>query len=133
MNSSMTIERTQAIARKHTRSKSKFLTFIISMMCMVCMTIVQVYAAAGDNKGGNAPATDSNIDGTMGKVLGYVFVITKWIGVALILYGIYEIVMSFMQNQPEAKTKGIIMAVSGAVMIGIKPIVEAATGVSFST
>ena len=95
MNSSMTIERTQAIARKHTRSRGKLLTLIMSIMCMICMTMVEVYAD-GDGNG-----------------------------------GVYEIVMSFMQNQPEAKTKGIIMAISGAVMIGLKPIVEAATGESF--
>lgn len=126
MNSSMTIERTQAIARKHTRSRGKLLTLIMSIMCMICMTMVEVYADGDGNGNGTA-----KVDSTMKKVLGYMFVITKWVGIALILYGVYEIVMSFMQNQPEAKTKGIIMAISGAVMIGLKPIVEAATGESF--
>lgn len=124
MNSSMTIERTQAIARKHTRSRGKLFTLIMSIMCMICMTMVEVYAD-GDGNG------TAKVDSTMKKVLGYMFVITKWVGIALILYGVYEIVMSFMQNQPEAKTKGIIMAISGAVMIGLKPIVEAATGEQF--
>ena len=133
MNNSMTIEKTQAIARKNTRSKGKLLTFLISMFCMVCMTVCQL-CAAGDKKKSDTGTTGTggaDIDGTMKTVLGYMFTVTKWAGIALILFGVYEVVMSFMQNQPEAKTKGIIMAVAGAVMIGLKPIVEAATGQTF--
>jgi hypothetical protein len=39
--------------------------------------------------------------------------------------------MSFMQNQPEAKTKGIIMALCGVVMISLKSLI-AAFGITIS-
>ena len=58
----------------------------------------------------------------MGKVIGILLTITRYVGVALVIYGIYEIIMSFMQNQPEAKTKGIIMALAGVVMIALKSV-----------
>lgn len=35
-----------------------------------------------------------------------------------------QVVMSFMQNQPEAKTKGIIMALAGIVMTALKSILQ---------
>ena len=73
---------------------------------------------------------DVSIDGSadldaaemMGKIIGILLTITRFVGIALIVYGIYEIVMSFMQNQPEAKTKGIIMALAGVVMTALKSI-----------
>lgn len=60
----------------------------------------------------------------MGKIIGILLTITRFVGVALVIYGVYEIVMSFMQNQPEAKTKGIIMALAGVVMIALKSILS---------
>lgn len=60
----------------------------------------------------------------MGKIIGILLTITRFVGVALVIYGVYEIVMSFMQNQPEAKTKGIIMALAGVVMIALKSVLS---------
>jgi hypothetical protein len=70
---------------------------------------------------GGADATNM-----MGNILGILLTITRFVGVALCIYGVYEIVMSFMQQQPEGKTKGIIMALSGVAMIGLKSILNGA-------
>ena len=69
-------------------------------------------------------AASSDASTMMGKIIGILLTITRFVGVALIIYGVYEIVMSFMQNQPEAKTKGIIMALSGSVMTALKSILK---------
>lgn len=66
----------------------------------------------------------SDASGMMGKIIGILLTITRFVGVALIVYGVYEIVMSFMQNQPEAKTKGIVMALAGSVMTALKSILS---------
>lgn len=66
-----------------------------------------------NNSGGNAGQL-------MGKVIGVLLTITRFVGVALIVYGLYEVVQSFMQNQPEAKTKGIIMALAGIACTALK-------------
>ncbi len=66
-----------------------------------------------------------DLDTMMGKVIGMVLLISRFVGIALVVYGVYEVVMSFLQNQPEAKTKGIIMAIAGAVMIALKSILAA--------
>lgn len=65
-----------------------------------------------------------SLDKMMGKVIGMVLLISRYVGIALVIYGVYEIVMSFLQNQPEAKTKGIIMAIAGAIMIALKSILQ---------
>lgn len=68
-----------------------------------------------NNSGGNA-------GDLMGKVIGVLLTITRFVGVALIVYGLYEVVQSFMQNQPEAKTKGIIMALAGIACTALKSV-----------
>lgn len=69
-------------------------------------------------------ATSASATSLMGKIIGILLTITRFVGVALVIYGVYEIVMSFMQNQPEAKTKGIVMALAGVVMIALKSILQ---------
>lgn len=63
---------------------------------------------------------DANGTQMMEKIVGILLTVTRYVGVALVIYGVYEVVMSFMQNQPEAKTKGIVMALAGVVMVGLK-------------
>ncbi len=60
----------------------------------------------------------------MGTVIGVILTIMRYVGVAMLVYGVYEIIMSIQNNQPEAKTKGIIMALSGVVMIGLKTVLQ---------
>lgn len=88
-----------------------------------------VFAEWADNGFDVSGVDDADGSEMMSKVIGVLLTISKYVGIALVIYGIYEVVMSFMQNQPEAKTKGIVMALSGAVMIGLKSIVMAVVGV----
>lgn len=93
-----------------------------AMSAMMSATAVTALADFGSDDvniagGGNAGQM-------MGKIIGILLTITRFVGVALVVYGVYEIVMSFMQNQPEAKTKGIIMALAGIVMTALKSILK---------
>jgi len=67
----------------------------------------------------------------MNKVLSLICDIMRYAGIAMLIYGIYEVIMSVQNNQPEAKTKGVIMALSGVVMISIKTVVTNFFMVSF--
>lgn len=97
-----------------------------AVTAMASLTGTQVFAAADNAWGDEVSITASGTDASslMGKVIGILLTITRFVGVALLVYGVYEIVMSFMQNQPEAKTKGIIMALSGVAMIALKSILS---------
>ena len=93
-------------------------TAVISSAVMAT-SVAAMYASAGFEY-----EQAGNSDSLMRKMIGILLTITRYVGVALVVYGVYEIVMSFMQNQPEAKTKGIVMALAGAAMTTIKSIVN---------
>lgn len=94
--------------------------FGMAASSVATMTAAQVFAddfgsvtVSGDNVSANT---------VMGKVIGMLLTITRFAGVALTVYGIYEIIMSFTQNQAEAKTKGVIMTLSGVIMVALKSV-----------
>lgn len=101
----------------------KLIASLVLAAMIVSMNMTCAFATGGFddavtvNSGTGADAGD-----LMGKIIGILLTITRYVGVALVIYGVYEVVMSFMQNQPEAKTKGIIMALAGVVMIALKSI-----------
>lgn len=88
------------------------------------MAMTSTAALASFNESVTVTSTNLDASKMMGKILGILLTITRFVGVALIIYGVYEVVMSFMQNQPEAKTKGIIMALAGVVMTALKSILK---------
>ena len=92
--------------------------FAVSMMAM------PAYAGGFDQSVTISNTDNLDAGSLMGKIIGILLTITRFVGVALVIYGVYEIVMSFMQNQPEAKTKGIVMALAGVVMIALKSVLQ---------
>lgn len=95
-----------------------------SVLLVAECTAMRVFASDFESVTITASGTESATD-LMGKVIGIMLTITRFAGIGLVVFGIYEIVMSFMQQQPEAKTKGIIMALAGIVMIALKSILQA--------
>lgn len=93
---------------------------MVAATMAVSMTTTSVFAFGGSVNVDTS--TNANAADMMGKIIGILLTITRFVGVALVVYGVYEVVMSFMQNQPEAKTKGIIMALAGIVMTALKSI-----------
>lgn len=109
------------------RAKRIYTSVCTALMCSSAFALSA--GAFGEEVTINAGAeTDANQ--LMGKIIGILLTITRFVGVALIVYGVYEIVMSFQQQQPEAKTKGIIMALSGVAMVALKSILTAVGVVS---
>jgi hypothetical protein len=108
--------------------KFNFRKLIVSLVlaAMIVSMNMTCAFAFGDNVTINAGGADAG--DLMGKIIGILLTITRYVGVALVIYGVYEVVMSFMQNQPEAKTKGIVMALAGVAMIALKSILSA-TGI----
>lgn len=94
------------------------------MSAMASMSATTAFANFGEDVKVTANGS-TDASKMMGKIIGILLTITRFVGVALVVYGVYEVVMSFMQNQPEAKTKGIIMALAGIVMTALKSILVA--------
>ena len=106
----------------------KIVTGMGIMSAMASMSATTVFAAGTGGASGFdddvTVAGGGDAGQMMGKIIGILLTITRFVGVALVVYGVYEVVMSFMQNQPEAKTKGIIMALAGIVMTALKSILK---------
>lgn len=111
------------------KNKVKALIAKTAALGMAASSVVSMTAAtafAGGGFGSDNVTITGGADAAtmMGKIIGILLTITRFVGVALVVYGVYEIVMSFMQNQPEAKTKGIVMALAGIVMTALKSILK---------
>lgn len=110
--------------KKNKNALAKAVAFGTTVSAMATNAMV----AMADDWGDSVTISDggANATGMMGNIIGILLTITRFVGVALTVYGVYEIVMSFMQQQPEGKTKGIIMALSGVAMISLKSILQGA-------
>lgn len=95
------------------------MTGVTALSAVTGMAATQAFANGFDQQ---VSIATGDTDGAkmMEKIIGILLTVTRYVGVALVIYGVYEVVMSFMQNQPEAKTKGIVMALAGVVMVGLK-------------
>ncbi len=100
------------------------MTGVTALSAVTGMAATQAFAIGNNDVSVVVGDSTANADTMMGKIIGILLTISQYVGVALVIYGVYEVIMSFMQNQPEAKTKGIIMALAGAVMIGLKSILQ---------
>lgn len=108
--------------------KFNFRKLIVSLVLaamIVSMNMTCAFATGFDDTVTVSAGSSADAGDLMGRIIGILLTITRYVGVALVIYGVYEVVMSFMQNQPEAKTKGIIMALAGVVMIALKSILVA--------
>lgn len=112
---------------KQSRIVTKMRNLMTGVTALSAVTGMAATQAFASDFAEQVTITGSSADGNalMGKIIGILLTITRYVGVALVIYGVYEVVMSFMQNQPEAKTKGIVMALAGVVMIGLKSLLGA--------
>jgi hypothetical protein len=115
------------------KAKAKIKKTFASASAIMTAVMTTVMTASASGSSGTSgwgqsvtvnTSASPNADDLMGNVIGILLTITRFVGVALLIYGVYEIVMSFMQSQPEAKTKGIVMALSGVVMIALKSVIQ---------
>lgn len=126
MENTFTVEQAEKMPVKKT-SKIKTALASVGAISSAVMATVMTASAGGVAGFDNVTVTTPNnvsANNLMGNIIGVLLTITRFVGVALLIYGVYEIVMSFMQNQPEAKTKGIVMALAGVVMIALKSVLQ---------
>ena len=64
--------------------------------------------SSGGTKDGGALSSLSNALTSVGKV----------VGAGLVIYGLYEVIMSILQQAAEQKTKGLVMCAVGVVLAG---------------
>lgn len=110
---------TELAKRSETRKKSITRRIMAcTMSAAMAASMTATYAMAGKY---NNNTTISGADSIINLLLS----ITKYAGIGLAVFGAYELAMSFLQNQPEAKTKGIIMLIAGVIMFFAPTILSA--------
>ena len=97
--------------------------YVLSAVAAAQLTAMTAFASKWDSVSIKASGNEDPAK-LMGNIVGVLLTIVRFAGVGLVVYGVFEIVQSFMQNQPEAKTKGVIMALSGIVMIALKSVLS---------
>lgn len=113
---------TELAKRSETRKKSIARRLMAcTMSAAMAATITGTYAMAAYNN-------NTSITGAS-NIINLLLSITKYAGIGLAVFGAYELAMSFLQNQPEAKTKGIIMLIAGVIMFGA-PTILTTIGIS---
>lgn len=59
----------------------------------------------------------------MENIIGLILAIFRYVGIAVIVYGVYELVMGITQDgQMEKKTKGIIFIGAGFILAALKTV-----------
>lgn len=112
------------VARKGQKLSKNIKRALFALTTFATVSEVAVMRAFAFSDSVTVTGSDVDANVFMGKIIGILLTITRYVGVALIIYGVYEIIMSFMQNQPEAKTKGIIMSLAGVVMVALKSVLK---------
>lgn len=110
---------TELAKRSETRKKSITRRIMAcTMSAAMAASMTATYAMAATKYKNNT--TISGAD----NIINLLLTVTKYAGIGLGVFGAYELAMSFLQNQPEAKTKGIIMLLAGVIMFGAPTIID---------
>lgn len=96
--------------------KNKAVTAMAALTAAL-MTIVPAYATNNVTIG---DLTNLSVDQLLGKIAGIILVIAQGIGVVLLISGVFQLVMAYKDDNADAKTRGIQLAIVGVVLITFK-------------
>lgn len=70
-------------------------------------------------------AADADIGTMIGKIIDQVLTLARYVGVILLIFGIYQLYMSFKDENPDGKIKAITLLVTSVGLMTIKSIMSA--------
>ena len=83
----------------------------------VLSTIVPGYALPGE---GTSPET------LITSIIGIVLTLARYIGIVLVVTGVFQLVMAYKDDNADSKTRGIQLAICGVILIGLEAVLTAA-------
>ena len=66
----------------------------------------------------------SDIETIIGSILGIILTIAMYVGVVLLTYAVFQLVMSFKNDDAEGKSRATQLLVVSAVLIGLKKLMS---------
>lgn len=88
--------------------------------------VAPTWAAASGSVTINTNNTNADMDTMMGGIIGVVFTMARYVGVFLLVYGIWMTIQGFKDDTVDGKIKGITMCVIAIALISLKTLVSAA-------
>ncbi len=67
---------------------------------------------------------EQGINVLMGSFIDFVLSITMYVGIFIILFGVYQFYMAFTESNPDGKIKGITFVVAGICLTAIKAVLS---------
>ena len=67
---------------------------------------------------------ENTSDKLMNGIIGWILDLVRYIGIGILIWGFVEVVLSFTQDMPDKKIKGITLAFSGVMCIVLKSILN---------
>lgn len=91
---------------------------------LMAMAMVKVVVPLSVHAERIKPNTSVNVENGMGDIIGLLVTVTRYIGVGVLVYGGYELAMSFTQDMPDKKAKGIAFLFGGLILVAIKSVLK---------
>lgn len=104
MKNTLTTKRHDTIRRVFTIA----LVFVFAMAFMSMFNITPIAFAGGE--------TEAALGSVLGKVMEIIEMAAKYIGIVIVLWGVFQIVLAFRREDSEGISKQITTVVVGAVL-----------------
>ncbi len=104
--------------KKLSTLKTKAIAGCCSVMATAELLSTRVFASAIHPNG------NVNVETGMAKIIGFLVTVTTYVGVGVLVYGGYELAMSFTQDMPDKKVKGVAFIIGGLILVAIKSLLR---------
>lgn len=99
---------------------------LVKAGCVFFLSAIEPLAVAATGTGVTVSNLDNQtIDSLVGKVIEQVLTLARYVGVILLVFGIYQLYMSFKDENPDGKVKAITLLITSVGLMTIKSIMKA--------
>ncbi len=106
--------------------KSKALTIKNKVLNKCKPALLAVATVLASTAGYALPGADTSPDQLVTSIIGIVLTLARYIGIVLIVTGVFQLVMAYKDDNADAKTRGVQLAIVGVILVGLKAILTAA-------
>lgn len=102
---------------------AKLICFVETLMFMISNSTMAYAKGFGAEQAVSIKTSVASANKLMGQLIGILLMITRYVGVGILVYGVYEVVLSFTSDQPEKRVKGISLALAGVVLVALRSVI----------
>lgn len=95
---------------------------MIKTGCISILTFVSPLTAMAGNDISVALTGEETIGTLVGSVIGTVLDLARYVGIILLIFGLYQLYLSFKDDNPDGKIKAITLLVTSVGLMTIKMI-----------